>query len=71
MKTIHATALAIAAAIGALVAASCSNGLSTQDAYRVCTSLGESAPTSESFDDCVACFEDCDDCTPRGTKPEK
>jgi hypothetical protein len=68
-QTIIAT-LAVVAATAALALSACTNGLSTQDAYRACESLGEAEPTSQSFGACVACFEDCDDCQPQGTAPE-
>lgn len=75
MKRSHRSALvtSLAGAIAvvvALVASACSNGLSTQDAYRACRALGQADATSTSFAECVACFEDCDDCTPLGTTPE-
>jgi hypothetical protein len=62
--------LAALAAAAALFASACSNGLSTQDAYRACKAIGQADATSTSFAACVACFEDCDDCTPEGTVPE-
>jgi len=68
MKAIRITLLAaVLLATGGLVGASCTSGLSTQDAYKACMSLQKSTPTFGAFNDCVACFERCDDCAPAGT----
>ncbi len=70
MKAIRITLLAaVVLTTGTLVGASCTSGLSTQDAYKACMSLQKSSPTFGNFNDCVACFERCDDCEPAGTNP--
>lgn len=50
--------------------AGCSGGLTTQEAYETCKELQKSVGDESTFDECVACFENCSDCVPAGTSPE-
>ncbi len=49
----------------------CSNRSSTQEATATCQSLAKVDPTiaGDSFNACVACFENCSDCEKKGTSP--
>ncbi|MFO0611848.1 MAG: hypothetical protein U0414_04620 [Polyangiaceae bacterium] len=56
--------LGLVAALGG-----CSGGLTTQEAYEACEELQKTVGDDSTFDDCVACFENCSDCVPSGTSP--
>lgn len=64
------------AALGGLAAGAllglgaCSGGLTTQEAYEACEDLQKIVGDESTFDECVACFENCSDCEPSGTSPE-
>ncbi len=52
--------LAVAALLGALVANACGSGFDTEDAQAECARIGQGqCATGLSYDECVACFEDC------------
>lgn len=68
--------VAVVSVLGALATSlllglgACSNGLTTQEAYAACEDLQKTVGDETTFDDCVACFENCADCEPAGTSPE-
>lgn len=74
--TPRAARVALCAALGGLAATlllglgACSGGLTTQEAYEACEDLQKTIGDETTFDECVACFENCSDCEPSGTSPE-
>ncbi len=66
MKPIHIVVAVALVGGAAFMSENCTNRLSTQDAYTACMSLQKSDAVFGNFNDCVTCFEQCDDCAPQG-----
>ena len=74
MKTALRTVAALLATGGlvALFVGGCGNHLTTQEATKTCEDLATKIPaiSGPTFDACVSCYENCEDCEQLGTSPE-